>query len=127
VDEHHEQATYARHPVTPSEVNQPQQYYSAHDASNVQPASTTPLQYVDNHHYNPGPIASQEQFYETPTSGVHGGYSADSCNNHALHSMAFDYQAPAPNVYSNYGAVDRSVISPLEHSVQHVETFVPYA
>jgi hypothetical protein len=127
-DEHQEQATYARHAVTPSEVNQPQrQYYSTHDASNAQPASATPLEYVDNLHYNPGPIASQEQFYETPNSVVHSGYSADSRNNHAHHGMAFDYQAPVPNVYSTYGAVDHSVVSPLEHRIQNVETFVTYA
>lgn len=123
MDEHHEEVIYATHPVTSPGVNQPQhQYYGVHDANNQPPATTVSLEYVDNCQYNSGSIASHEQLYEASTSRFHEGYSVDSHNNH------FEYHTSISNVYGTYGgAVDPSIVSPLENGVHHVESFVPYA
>lgn len=122
MDEHHEQATYTRHPVSPPGLNQPQhQYYGVQDANNQQSVTATSLEYADNHHYNPGPIGSHEQLYDASSSRLHDGYSVDSHNQ-------FDYHTPISNVYNTYGgAVDPSIVSPLENGVQHAETLITYA
>jgi hypothetical protein len=104
-------------------TNQSQhRYYGVHDVNNQPSAAATPLEYTDNHHYNPGSIPSHEQLYEASASHLHDGYSVDSQTVH------FDYHAPIANVYSPYGsAVDPSIVSPLENGIHHAEGFVTYA
>jgi len=116
-----DEATYTGHPVTPPNVQH--QYYGVHDANNQQSVAPTSLEYVDNRHYNQGAIASREQLYDASVSQLHDGYSVESHN-----VNNFDYHAPISNVYSAYGgAVDPSMVSPLENSVQHAEAFITYA
>jgi len=122
IDEPHTQATYTGHPVTPPSVQH--QYYGVHDANSQQSVAPTSLEYVDNRHYSQGAIASHEQLYDASASQLHDSYSVEShnVNNH------FEYHATISNVYSAYGgAVDPSMVSPLENGVQHAETFITYA
>lgn len=122
MDEPLKQATYTGHPVTPPSVQH--QYYGVQDAASQQSTAPASLEYVDNRHYNQGAIASHEQLYDTSASQLHDGYSVEThnINNH------FEYHAPISSVYGAYGgAVDPTMVSPLENCVQHAEPFITYA
>lgn len=125
-----EQITYTN-PSHLDTVTAPQdQYFYSQETGHSQStgASNTPVEYMDKYHYDTefGPPASHEQ-YDSSTAYLTDAYNVDNHGELGMHHQHMNFHAPSSDVYHPYGeVVDPSMVSPLENTIQNVETFVTY-